>query len=242
MTARVETLAEGITLYLGDCREILPTLGAFDAVVTDPPYGISYRAPTGVGARGVYAPGLPRRDYGAIAGDDKPFDPSPWLAFPEAVLWGANHYANNLPPSAGWLVWDKRDGMTPNNNSDCEIAWLKGGGSARLFRHLWNGMCQASEKGATRSHPTQKPIALMKWCLTFIRGRSILDPFMGSGTTGIACVHLGRAFTGIEIDPGYFDIACKRISAALATPDLFVKAPEAPVITQNNLFDSGEAA
>jgi site-specific DNA-methyltransferase (adenine-specific) len=215
------------TLYLGDCIEILPHLPKVDACITDPPYGIGYMAPTGVG--GEYK-NLPRRTYDAIHGDDQPFDPSPWLGFREVVLWGANHYADRLPSSAGWLVWDKRDGMTPNNNSDCEIAWLKGGGSARMFRHLWNGMCQASEKGETRTHPTQKPVALMAWCLGFVKAQTVLDPYMGSGTTGVACVNDGRAFIGIEREPRYLDIACRRIEQAYKQRPLFeaepVKAPE----------------
>jgi site-specific DNA-methyltransferase (adenine-specific)/modification methylase len=211
------------TLYLGDCMEVLPTLPKVDAVIADPPYGICYMAPTGVG--GEHA-NLPRRAYGAIHGDDKPFDPSPWLAFREVLLWGANHYAHRLPASAGWLIWDKRDGMTPNNNSDCEIAWLKGGGSARMFRHLWNGMCQASEKGEARAHPTQKPVALMAWCLGFVKARTVLDPYMGSGTTGVACVNDGRAFIGIERKPKYFDIACRRIEQAYAQRPLFDAEPQ----------------
>jgi site-specific DNA-methyltransferase (adenine-specific) len=210
------------TLYLGDCMEILPTLPD-SACVTDPPYGIGYMAPTGVGGE---SRNLQRRTYGPIHGDDKPFDPTYWLHFREVILWGANHYADRLPASAGWLIWDKRDGMTPNNNSDCEIAWLKGGGSARMFRHLWNGMCQASEKGEVRAHPTQKPVALMAWCLGFVKARTVLDPYMGSGTTGVACVNDGRAFIGIERDPTYFDIACKRIEQAYNQRPLFAAEPQ----------------
>jgi site-specific DNA-methyltransferase (adenine-specific) len=219
--SRIEVIGDA-QLYLGDCLEILPTLPKVDAVITDPPYGIGYMAPTGVGGE---CRNLPRRSYEAIYGDNKPFDPMPWLTFSEVVLWGANHYADRLPASAGWLIWDKRDGMTPNNNSDCEIAWLKGGGSARMFRHLWNGMCQASEKGETRAHPTQKPVALMTWCLGFVKARTVLDPYMGSGTTGVACVNDGRSFIGIEREPKYFDIACRRIEQAYKQRPLFEAEP-----------------
>ena len=219
--SRIETIAEGVTLYLGDCREILPTLGNVDAVVSDPPYGIAYKSPAGRGQ-------TLRGDYPVIAGDTEPFDPSPFLGFPQVVLFGANHYADKLPPSAKWLVWDKRDGGTPNNNSDCELAWVKEGGSARLIRHLWNGMLKATEKDSRRVHSTQKPIAVMEWVIrqSTSPDQIILDPFMGSGTTGIAAVRLGRKFIGIEIEPTYFDHACRRIQQAVDSPDLFIAPPK----------------
>lgn len=224
---RTETIAEGVTLHLADCRDILPSLDRSYAVLSDPPYGVSYRAPTGVGGNAPRknplnkaAPPLVRRNYAPIIGDDSKFDPVPLLKFQDVILWGANHFADVLPVSAGWLVWDKRDGMKPNNNSDCEMAWRNSGGSARLFRYLWNGMCQAGEKGR-RFHPTQKPIALMEWCIGFIpKADVILDPYMGSGSTGVAAVRLNKQFIGIEVDPSYFDIACKRIEAAVNEPDL----------------------
>jgi len=218
---RKEELAEGIVLIQGDCLEVLPTLGLFDALISDPPYGISYKSPSG---RGM----TERGDYPVIAGDTQAFDPSPFLGFDQVVLFGANHFADRLPASAKWLVWDKRDGLASNNNSDCELAWVKVGGSARLITHLWNGMLKATEKDQRRLHPTQKPIAVMEWVIEQAsrRGHAIIDPFMGSGTTGVAAVKLGRRFTGIEIDPGYFDIACRRIAAALKEPDLFVEPPK----------------
>ncbi len=190
-------------------------------VITDPPYGIAYKSPSGRGLTG-------RGDYDVIAGDTEPFDPSPWLGFRQVVLFGANHFADKLPPSAKWLIWDKRDGLASNNNSDCEMAWVKVGGSARLITHLWNGMLKASEKDQRRVHPTQKPIAVMEWVIeqATSQGDHILDPFMGSGTTGVAAVKLGRRFTGIEIDEGYFDIARRRIEAALKEPDMFIEPPK----------------
>jgi len=207
-------------LYQGDCLDIMPGLDKVDAVIADPPYGISYKSPSGAGM-------TVRGDYPIIAGDTEQFDPSPFLFADQVVLFGANHFADKLPPSAKWLVWDKRDGLPSNNNSDCELAWVKVGGSARLVRHLWNGMLKASEKESRRVHPTQKPIAVMDWVLkqTTNSTDSILDPFMGSGTTGVACVKLGRKFIGIEMEPKYFDIAAARITKAYEQPDFFVEKP-----------------
>lgn len=219
---KMEHLAEGVTLYLGDCREILPTLGKVDAVVTDPPYGIAYSHGVGGGklARSTVF------DHHPIVGDDKPFDPTPWLRFPTVVLFGANHFADRLPPSSNWLIWDKRDGVCSNDQADCEMAWTSLKGPARLTRHLWNGMLKASEKGAPRVHPTQKPVDVMRWVIQQLPPcETILDPFMGSGTTGVAAVKLGRKFIGIEIEPKYFDIACRRISDALRQPDMFIETP-----------------
>jgi site-specific DNA-methyltransferase (adenine-specific) len=220
---QIETLADGVTLYCGDCREVMPTLNLWwgtSAVVTDPPYGIAYKSPSG---RGL----TERGDYPVIVGDTEPFDPAPFLGFPHVILWGANHYADKLPASAAWLVWDKRDGMTSNNNSDVELAWVNSGGSARLIRHLWNGMLKASERDERRCHPTQKPIAVMRWCIEHLPTDvdTIFDPFMGSGPTGIAAVQLGRKFIGIEIEPKYFDASRRRIDAALKQRDLFTEAP-----------------
>jgi site-specific DNA-methyltransferase (adenine-specific)/modification methylase len=213
------------TLYLGDCREILPALNGIDAVVTDPPYGISYKH-SGKGRTVAGRKSVSRHDE-SIHGDDAPFDPSDFLSFDSIVMFGANHYAHKLPPSGAWLVWDKRDGMDSNSFSDCEFAWTKGAGNAaRMFRYLWNGVCQAGEKGERRYHPTQKPIALMEWCIkTLGSPASILDPFMGSGTTGVAAVRLGRAFVGIERESKYFDIACKRIDEAQRQVSLFEPPP-----------------
>lgn len=220
---KVEHLAEGVTLYLGDCREILPTLPKVDAVVTDPPYGIGF-VHSGKGgklARSTTFGGV------AIVGDDAPFDPSPWLSFPSVILFGANHFADKLPPSPNWLVWDKREGVCSNDQADCEMAWTNLKGPARLTRHLWNGMLKASERGESRVHPTQKPVEVMRWCIEQIGGADvILDPFMGSGTTGVAAVKLGRKFIGIEIEERYFSIACKRISDALKQPDMFIEKPK----------------
>ena len=206
-------------MILGDCREVLPTLGKVDAVVTDPPYGINHKMTQG---------GNSPRNTKPIFGDDQPFDPSPLLRWP-CLMFGADHFSERLPAGT-FHVWDKNpSGAVSDAFSDAELFWTSWGCARRVFRHLWKGMCQASEKGGKqRWHPTQKPIALMEFCLNLApKSKVILDPFMGSGTTGVACVKLGRKFIGIEIDPGYFDIACKRISDAYKQPDMFVEAPAA---------------
>lgn len=222
---RIEHIGDAV-LYLGDCREILPTLGKVDAVVTDPPYGIGY-AHGGGGGKLARSTAFAHE---TIVGDDRPFEPTEFLGFPTVVLWGANHFAERLPSSAGWLIWDKRDGVCSNDQADCEIAWTNRTSPARVIRHLWNGMLKASERGEVRAHPTQKPIAVMEWCLRQATAGSdvVLDPFMGSGTTGVACAKLGRKFIGIEIEPKYFDIACRRIDAAYKQPDMFIARPEPP--------------
>ncbi len=227
MTPRKETLADGVELWLGDCREILPTLPKVDAVVTDPPYGISFVH--GAGGDGIGGGKYVSKFNGVpIAGDDVPFDPAPILELAAvAVLFGANHFADKLPAASKWLVWDKRKGFTRNDFADCEMAWTNIGGVARLINHYWNGMMRDSEKGIPRVHPTQKPIEVMRWVIEQIPPSAslILDPFMGSGTTGVAAVKLGRKFIGIEIEPKYFDIACKRISEAMKQPDMFIEKP-----------------
>ena len=214
----------GITLYCGDCREILPMLRcpntsfcieACDgrcridaaAVVSDPPYGIGYvrdESGQGLGAR---------RNSGRVVGDDQPFDPSPWLRFPSVLLWGANHYAARLPSAGRWLAWDKLNGVTSfDSYSDVEFAWLNKPGASRIFRHLWKGLLKDSERDGNRLHPTAKPIALMQWCIGFVDANAvILDPFAGTGPTLIAAKNLGRWVIGIEIEPKYCEIAVQRL-------------------------------
>jgi site-specific DNA-methyltransferase (adenine-specific) len=211
-----------VTLYHADCRDVLPTLGKVDAVITDPPYGHGW---AGINSTATGGRGWTKRRAEKIIGHDTPFEPAEWLALNlPTVLWGANHYADKLPASAAWLAWDKREGTAENNLSDCELAWCNVGGSARLFRHMWNGLCRASEIG-DHLHPTQKPITLMAWCMDKAKvpdGATVLDPFMGSGTTGIACIRTGRRFVGVEKDPAHFATALARIQRELAQGDLFL--------------------
>jgi DNA modification methylase len=124
------------------------------------------------------------------------------------IIWGGNYFTDYLPPSMQWLVWDK--GQRNFSLADAEFAWSSQQKAARIFNY---GRGAARLDG--KQHPTQKPLALMKWCLGFIHAYcSVLDPFMGSGTTGVACMQLGRKFIGIEIEPKYFEIACERIENA----------------------------
>lgn len=239
MANRVETIGD-CTLYLGDCREILPTLGKVDAVVTDRPYGIGEAAgkaktrTSGLASRNRDASRY-RRDYGVSAWDDQTADEEVAIAVSLArwsIIFGGNYY--DLPPSSCWLVWDKLNGDT--DFADCELAWTNLPKAVRRIRFLWNG-CMRRERDIERQHPTQKPVDVMKWCIEHLPepNRTILDPFMGSGTTLVAAVKLGRRGIGIEREPKYFDIACKRIEAAYAQPDMFVQRP-APAPVQQSLF------
>jgi len=201
-----------VQLHLGNCLDILPTIRErVRAVVTDPPYGINHRR----GACSNRGKGITKGTSG-IQGDNVPFDPSPWLSFPTVILWGANWYSDKLP-AGRWLLWDKKEHGGSGDFSEFEVAWCNTGRAMRLFRHMWLGVQRASETGQPRYHPTQKPVALMVWCMDVAKipvGATVLDPFMGSGTTGIACVQTGRNFIGIEIDPGHFAIAERRIAEA----------------------------
>jgi len=220
----VEHLADGVTLYLGDCREILPSLPKVDAVVTDPPYGMALDTDFS-GFNGWSGKG---HKYEPVLGDDKPFDPQPWLSVaPVCIFWGANHFASRLPDSGGWLVFNKRGGGLPSEIcfGDCELAWANRLQSVRMYSQMWHGVARWSSEG--RHHPTQKPIGLMQWCIGQAGDpKIILDPYLGSGTTGVAAVKLGRKFIGIEIEERYFDIACRRISEALRQPDMFIENPK----------------
>jgi site-specific DNA-methyltransferase (adenine-specific) len=173
-------------------------------IVADPPYGLSYK-PGGNGK-------AVRLVKDTVTGDTNPFDPALLLSYrAPLVLWGANHYASRLPVSASWLVWDKRCGTTSDSHADCELAWTNLGGPARLYSQLWRGMLRDGEP-ESRVHPTQKPVRLMRWCLSLCRIGTVIDPFMGSGTTLVAAKEEGRRAIGIEIEERYCEIAAKRLA------------------------------
>jgi site-specific DNA-methyltransferase (adenine-specific) len=227
MSPRHEVLAEGVELWQGDCRDVLPLLGKVDAVVCDPPYGMNWNT-NSTRFSGGDGGQTRRSDWGAVQNDNQPFDPSPFIDAQSVILWGCNHFAQRLPVGTT-LIWLKRmDTGFGTFLSDAELAWMKGGHGVYCFRDL-----SLQGESSARLHPTQKPLPLMQWCVQKTKGR-VFDPFMGSGTTGVAAVRLGREFVGCEIEPRYFDVACRRISEALKSPDLFIPAP-APVAKQEAL-------
>lgn len=199
------------TLYLGDCRDVLPTLDKVDAVVTDPPYGIAkvWKGGSGSGWGKASEQSALRNEWD----EGTPSDDTMSLvlaAGKEVIIWGGNYF--HLPPSRCWLVWNK-----PERNfslAEAELAWTNKDAVVRVVD------CARSEPD--REHPTQKPVKVMKFSIEKTKGGTILDPFMGSGTTGVAAVQMGRKFIGIEREPKYFDIACKRIEDAQRQGDMFI--------------------
>jgi site-specific DNA-methyltransferase (adenine-specific) len=198
------------TLYLGDCLEVLPTLPKVDAVVTDPPYGIRANESPVRGAWGVNV--VTGGDWDRVRPTQNLFNII-LACSARQVIWGGNYFADMLPPSSGWLIWDK--GTRNFSLADCELAWTSEPVAARIFS-------RSRAPDADKRHPTQKPESLMIWSIDKMGlADNILDPFMGSGTTGVASMNLGRKFIGIEIDPKYFDIACERIENAQRQTRMF---------------------
>jgi DNA modification methylase len=194
-------------LWHGDCREVLPLLPRFDAVVTDPPYGVDLQG-------GRWGGAMP---WNAAAADN---EAQILAAGATVIVWGGNYF--RLPPSRGWLVWHKRDRVP--SAADIELAWTNRDMNARLLDQTIAATRDGEGYG---HHPTQKPVRVMAWSLSFAPdAQTVCDPFMGSGTTGVACAARGLAFTGIERERRYFDIACERISRAQAQGTLL--PPEEP--------------
>jgi DNA modification methylase len=219
------------TIHHGDCLEFARSLPpkTVDAVVADPPYGMKWntdtnrfsggRAPSG--RNGLLSRKGPANHYGDIIGDDKPFDPAPWLDFPKVCLWGANHYAAALPVGTT-LVWIKRnESHFETFLSDAEIGWIKGGHGVYCRRIVFtpgSRMKEAGLKGCV-GHPAQKPVALMKWCFERMKlkpGDTVLDPYCGSGSTGVAALQCGLNFIGCELDATYVATARRRLTEAAA--------------------------
>ena len=204
------------TLYCGDCRDILPTLGKVDAVVTDPPYGIqaakagahSSIRDNSAWAQAEWDNDRPSRETFAaiLAAADK------------IAIWGGNYFADLLPASPAWLSWRKPQAETGFSLADIELCWTNLSFAAR---------CRTYARRDGNDHPTQKPVSIMLWTLGFIPGDIVVDPFMGSGTTGVAAAQMGRDFIGIERERKYFDIACKRIEDAQRQGDLFLEGAAA---------------
>lgn len=226
-----------VTLYLGDCMDIAPKLQGVDALITDPPYGISYFHSGGgrVGPRhSLEGRNIETAKAKAssgkqamIIGDDKPFDPAPWLQYRAVILWGGNHFSDKLPQNPKWLIWDKI--VVPETYgkfsfADCEMAWTNQKGTARIYKQLWQGCRRAGESNVEgKLHPNQKPVMLMQWCMEQAKladSCTVLDPYMGSGSTIIAAIRTGRRAIGIEIDPKHYEKALRRIKKELAQGSL----------------------
>jgi len=223
----IETIGD-CTLYRGDCMEVLPTLGKICAILTDPPYGIGRDKGMGRGGKGKN--NAPRRCVKIYQGDWDFERPPPevfWLIqriSGNQIIWGGQFFADLLPARGKWLWWDKLQTM-PSYGAG-EMAWTSLDGDAiRKFELGLNGIIARGETGL---HPTQKPVALMRWCLQQLPSdvRTVCDPFMGSGTTGVACVKEGKNFIGIDRERRYFDIACKRVEDAYRQPDMFIAPPK----------------
>ena len=205
-------------LYHGDCLEIMPELEPVDLVLTDPPYGISYK-PTHKKWNGEMS------GWQEITGDSEKFNPEPFMIFNNVILWGANNFSDSLP-TGGWVVWDKRCSIRADKmiGAPIEMAWTSNN-SLLIARIRHGGVINADSvrgNNLIRYHPTQKPIALMIFCIESIKNiKNVLDPFLGSGTTAIACERLKRRWIGIEIEEKYCEIAAKRIEAERKQLKLF---------------------
>jgi DNA modification methylase len=229
MIVREERIG-GQRLILGDCLAVMPLLGKVDVVVTDPPYGIGAdKGKKGAipfkGGRPVEMAYHPENEWDDKRPDRAVFDAILAVA-PRHIIWGGNYFADWLPAKGRWLWWDKCQTMP--SYGDGELAWTSMDATTPKKFTLANNKLFAQR--VERFHPTQKPVALMEWCLGFLPdAKTILDPFMGSGTTLVACQKMGRAGIGIEIDPDYFAIACKRVDEAARQPDFFTQPVAKPV-------------
>ena len=220
MTAWQERVQIGdATLYLADCMHVLPTLEKVDCVITDPPYGVGRDGKKKSSSRSGGHKGYEFMGWDTKR-PERAFFEQIFTASNMQIIWGGNYFADLFPPSAKWLFWDKGQQI---DQADGEFAWTSMNTASRAFK--LNRLSLAKDGPV---HPTQKPLALMRWCIEQAgTPQSILDPFMGSGTTGVACAQMGRTFIGIEREKKYFDIACERIERAYAQGQLFD-----PVVTK----------
>lgn len=211
----------GVRLILGDCLAVAPSLTGVDAAVIDPPYGIAYQHSGGGG--GLVA----TRFAEPITGDDKPFDPSPWLAYPIVAMFGADHYAQRIPTGGTWIAWDKSLGIGPADDfADGEFVWTNQRVKRNVLRVLWKGCANTKKNedgkykgGVVRRHPSQKPIDLLVSLMDACKipaGATVLDGYSGSGSLAIACIRTGRRFVGIEIERRHWAKSVDRVRAELA--------------------------
>jgi site-specific DNA-methyltransferase (adenine-specific) len=232
-----------IRLIYGDCNKYLATCKnkQYSLGIVDPPYGIgvmsmNYTKSGAVRTHGHSA--AKRKDYRKhsewdLTPDKKYFDDL-FKVTTNQIIWGGNYFSEMIPSSKSFICWDKRcmDSMT-NDFSDCEYAWCSTGVS-RMFRFVWNGMLQGNMSDKeNRTHPTQKPVQLYKWLLKNYakEGDTILDNHLGSGSSAIACIDGGFDFTGIELDPDYFEAMVKRVQNHVRQLDIFIERPEIKIIS-----------
>ena len=210
------------TDYKDRQRTALAECNNFRPIVGDGPQVRTRRYTVRTDGPACSIPGVARNDFREIVADGRPFDPTPLLGFEVVALFGGNHFADKLPASSGWIVWDKIYGLSSkrefgfNDGSDVELIWTNRPKAARILRHQWNGLLKASERGENRVHPTQKPIALMEQLVRMLTrpGDIVFDPYMGAGATAVACVRQGRRFIGVEIERDYFGQAVLRVEDA----------------------------
>lgn len=222
------------TLYLADCLDILPGLPQVDAVITDPPYGMDWSF-SGQGSGKNAQGGKQSITKGQrIIGDAEDFNPTHLLNYDTVIIWGMHHFPQHLCRGS-LLIWPKKYANAYGTFlSDADVAWMNRGAGVYLSNVINPASFQFE-----KCHPTQKPVSLMRWCIEKAgHPQTILDPYMGSGTTGVACMQMGRQFIGIEKEPRYFDIACRRIEQAQKQPDMFIEPVKPQVHAQQQLFDA----
>jgi site-specific DNA-methyltransferase (adenine-specific)/modification methylase len=221
-----DKITDRIEIVNADCYTLLDAWPSDAALVSDPPYGIAFN----YGAKRSRKTGLdwgkgeqPERNRGwrNVHGDDRPFDPAPFLRFATVCLWGANNFASRLPDSRGWLVWDKLGDIAPCAFGDVELAWTNRDMSTRIHRQVWRGIVREGEENVSNGaklHPAQKPVALLAWTLQTcgIADGLVIDPFMGSGSLGVACHRAGLRYLGVEIDPEHYATAKARLQRETA--------------------------
>jgi site-specific DNA-methyltransferase (adenine-specific)/modification methylase len=215
-----ERITDRIEIVNADCYTLLDGWPSDAALVTDPPYGISHdhsgkasKAKSSFCLRNV----IGRRNAPRIHGDDVPFDPAPFCRFGLVLLWGADHFRARLPEGGTFLAWNKAGNKDFNDSfSDAEFAWTNARVRRNVCNVMWKGVCGMNPNGDERKrlHPTQKPIELCAWCLTVLKVDSdalVIDPFMGSGSLGVACHRAGLRYLGVEIDPEHYATARERL-------------------------------
>ena len=210
--SRIETIGRA-KLYLGDCRDILPTLGKVDLVCTDPPFGMGNFVQTSGNVRGNAV------EWNDSIPGPEVFDMIRAISR-HRIIWGANFF-NCFEPLGGAIVWDKAQPMP--NFSKADIASCTHFKKTEIVRIPWTNFV-VTHKGET-DHPCERPVELYRWCIDYLPApiNLVLDPYLGSGSCGVAAVQMGRDFIGVEREERYFDIACRRIEQAQRQGDLFIE-------------------